>query len=94
MRTIRLFAARHGRGDGEGRSIGLTVGREVSRGPPFQEELMADEPESNGEEVSRENRYMWIAVGVIILIMAGGMGINMLVHHDTNAATETSAPHE
>ena len=36
---------------------------------------------------------MWIAVGVIVLIIVGGMGINMLVHHETNADTvETSSP--
>ena len=38
---------------------------------------------------------MWIAVGVIVLIMAGGMGINMLVHRDTSTnpvETSTSQP--
>jgi hypothetical protein len=56
---------------------------------------MANESEPNPADVSRENRYMWIAVAVIVLVMAGGMGVNMLVHHDTNASpTETSAPSE
>jgi hypothetical protein len=56
---------------------------------------MANEPEPNADESSKENRYMWIAVGVIVLAMAGGMGINMLVHHDTNASpTATSTPSE
>ena len=40
------------------------------------------------EEVNtNETKYMWIAVGVIMLIILGGMGINMLVHHETNADT-------
>ena len=30
---------------------------------------------------------MWIAVGVIVLIIVGGMGINMLVHKETSADT-------
>ena len=38
------------------------------------------------EEVNtNETKYMWIAVGVIVVIILGGMGINMLVHHETNA---------
>ena len=32
-------------------------------------------------------KYMWIAVGVIVLIILGGMGINMLVHKETSAET-------
>jgi hypothetical protein len=40
------------------------------------------------EEVnSNENKYMWIAVGVIVVVILGGMGINMLVHKDTSADT-------
>ena len=35
----------------------------------------------------RDDRYMWIAVGVIVIGLLGGMGINMLVHHETNADT-------
>jgi hypothetical protein len=31
---------------------------------------------------SHETRNMWIAVAVILAILLGGMGINMLVHHD------------
>ena len=38
-----------------------------------------------------EMRIMWIASAVLVLILLGGMGINMLMHHDTSAATpETS----
>ena len=45
------------------------------------------------DEASNENKYMWIAVGVIVVVILGGMGINMLVHHETNAETvETSSP--
>jgi flagellar basal body-associated protein FliL len=40
---------------------------------------------------TREMRMMWIAAAVIVVVLIAGMGINMLVHHDTNAATpETS----
>jgi flagellar basal body-associated protein FliL len=35
----------------------------------------------------REMRMMWIATAVVVLVILGGMGINMLMHHDTNAAT-------
>jgi flagellar basal body-associated protein FliL len=34
-----------------------------------------------------EMRVMWIITAVIVLGLLGAMGINMLVHHDTNAAT-------
>jgi len=38
------------------------------------------------DQASRnETKYMWIAVGIIVVIILGGMGINMLVHHETNA---------
>jgi hypothetical protein len=60
---------------------------------------MANQSEPNTEEISRENRYMWIAVGIIVVILAGGMGINMLVHKDTVAApaettTTTTTPQQ
>jgi 3-deoxy-D-arabino-heptulosonate 7-phosphate (DAHP) synthase len=39
----------------------------------------------------QEMRVMWIAAAAIAALILGAMGINMLVHHDTNAATpETS----
>ncbi len=39
----------------------------------------------------REMRMMWIFSAVVVVVILAGMGINMLVHHDTNAATpETS----
>jgi flagellar basal body-associated protein FliL len=53
-----------------------------------QNQPKAGEEQSN----SSETKMMWIAVGVIVLIIVGGMGINMLIHHDTNAAVETSSP--
>jgi hypothetical protein len=34
-----------------------------------------------------DDRYMWIAVAIIVVGLLGGMGINMLVHHDTNTET-------
>jgi flagellar basal body-associated protein FliL len=47
--------------------------------------MASQEEERAREEASNENKYMWIAVGVIAVIILGGMGINMLVHHETNA---------
>jgi hypothetical protein len=62
----------------------------------FPEESMANQNQlnTNEDEAARnETKMMWIAVGVIVLIIVGGMGINMLVHHDTSASTvETSSP--
>ena len=46
-------------------------------------------PEQNDDK--REMRMMWIASAVVVLLILGAMGINMLVHHETSAATsETS----
>jgi flagellar basal body-associated protein FliL len=47
---------------------------------------MTNENESEGN--NHESRNMWIAVAVIIVLLVGGMGVNMLVHHD--APTETA----
>jgi hypothetical protein len=44
-----------------------------------------DETESN----NNENRNMWIAVGVIVVLLVGGMGINTLVHHEPATTPET-----
>jgi hypothetical protein len=55
-----------------------------------EEEVMAnqDKPSVNENEVDRsDDRYMRIAVGVIMIGLLGGMGINMLVHHESNAET-------
>jgi flagellar basal body-associated protein FliL len=42
---------------------------------------------------SKETRFMWIAVAVVVVILLGGMGINMLVHKETSAGTvETGNP--
>jgi hypothetical protein len=35
----------------------------------------------------REMRMMWIASAIVVLVILGAMGINMLVRHDTNTAT-------
>jgi hypothetical protein len=60
-----------------------------------------DKPNATNEEYNdrNETKYMWIAVGVIVVIILGGMGINMLVHHETNAepaeiSTSQSAPQQ
>jgi hypothetical protein len=49
--------------------------------------------QDENESISKENRNMWIAVGVIVVLLAGGMGINMLVHRDAGTDTaQTSSP--
>ncbi len=46
-------------------------------------------PDQNNDK--REMRMMWIFTAAVVLLILGAMGINMLVHHETNAATpETS----
>ena len=46
---------------------------------------------TNQHNDKREMRMMWIASAAVVLVILAGMGINMLMHHDTNAATpETS----
>ena len=48
-----------------------------------------DKPNVSEEEYNARNetKYMWMAVGIIVVIILGGMGINMLVHHETSAET-------
>jgi hypothetical protein len=45
-----------------------------------KEESMADQDERNTEK--SEMRVMWIMTGVIVLIILGMMGWNMLTHPD------------
>ncbi len=55
-----------------------------------------DKPDVNdnaANEARSDNRMMWISTAVIVLIIVGGMGINMLIHHDTGTnPVETSSP--
>jgi hypothetical protein len=39
------------------------------------------------ERDKREMRIMWIFSAVIVLMILGGMGANMLFHHDTSSDT-------
>jgi len=53
--------------------------------------MMTNQHES--EINSNETRNMWIAVAVIVGLLLGGMGINILVHHDTSTDdVETHSP--
>jgi hypothetical protein len=57
---------------------------------------MADEDEkitrlSDVERDKREQRAMWIFSAVIVLLIVGGMGANMLFHHDKGAGTDISS---
>jgi flagellar basal body-associated protein FliL len=52
-----------------------------------QEEAMADKTEPD------DTRLMWIAGLAIIVLLVGGMGINMLIHHNSEAQpAEVSNP--
>jgi len=51
-----------------------------------------NQSDTNEDAAARsETKMMWIAVGVIVVIIFGGMGINLIVHHDT-PTVETSSP--
>lgn len=39
----------------------------------------------------REQRAMWIFSGVIVLLILGGMGANMLFHKDKGTGTDISS---
>jgi hypothetical protein len=43
-------------------------------------------PDQNDDK--RETRMIWIASAAIAPLILGAMAINMLVHHDTSAATQ------
>ena len=50
---------------------------------------MSNQNEPTEEEIAnarRENRFMYISVGIVVVLLLGGMGINMLIHKDTNAS--------
>jgi len=74
---------------------GETASFAASSGHAFgREERSMTNP--NGPDADKESssdvRLMWISVAVIILIIVGGMGINMMIHRDSNATTvETTA---
>ena len=42
---------------------------------------MTNLDQENSEK--KDSRVMWIATAVIVLLLLGGMGANMLFHHDT-----------
>jgi hypothetical protein len=70
------------------------VGRLASGGTKMASQ---DKPNESDEEYNDTNemKYMWIAVGVIVMVILGGMGINMLVHKESSAETvemSTSQP--
>jgi hypothetical protein len=57
---------------------------------------MADEEEkitqlSDTQRDKREQRAMWIFSAVIVLLILGGMGANMLFHHDKGTGTDISS---
>jgi hypothetical protein len=51
-------------------------------------------PDQNDDK--REMRMMWIASAAVLLLILGAMGINVLIHHGTSAATveTTQSPTE
>jgi flagellar basal body-associated protein FliL len=57
--------------------------------PKKEEEAMADQRDPNTEK--SEMRVMWIGSIVIVLLLLGAMGINMLIAHGTStSSTEAS----
>ena len=47
-----------------------------------------DKPGVKDPELDRsDDRYLGIAVAVMVVGLSGGMGINIFVHHDTNTET-------
>ena len=46
---------------------------------------------SDAQRNKREQRAMWIFSAVIVLLILGGMGANMLFHKDKGAATDISS---
>jgi hypothetical protein len=42
-------------------------------------------PKQNDDK--SEMRMMWIASAAVVLLILGAMGINLLIHHGTSAAT-------
>lgn len=52
-----------------------------------------DVNDNSANEARSDNRMMWISTVVIVVVILGGMGINMLIHHDTSAnPVTTSSP--
>jgi len=48
---------------------------------------MTDQENQDVEAETKSMRAMWIASAAIVVLIVGAMGINMLIHHDTNAGT-------
>ena len=62
----------------------------LARLSPIKEETMTNRDEQKIEKSG--NLAMWITTAVIILVLVGGMGINYLMHRDTNTGpTDTSS---
>jgi flagellar basal body-associated protein FliL len=51
-------------------------------------------PDNSEQEARSDNRMMWISSIVILVIILGGMGINMFIHQDSSAnpVTTSSSP--
>jgi hypothetical protein len=56
---------------------------------PEAEETMTNQNDPNSEK--NDMRIMWIASAVIVALILGAMGINMLVTHDTTGSIQTSS---
>jgi flagellar basal body-associated protein FliL len=69
------------------RGRGYVAWGERRRALPKEEESMTNDPNTEKNEM----RVMWIGSAAIVLLILGAMGINMLLSHNTSAAsTETS----
>ena len=50
-----------------------------------------DEEDDVAERNRRDQRAMWIFSAVVVLIIVGGMGANMLFHKEQPASTDISS---
>jgi hypothetical protein len=55
---------------------------------PKEEETMTNQNDPNSEK--NDMRVMWIASAVIVALILGAMGVNMLIAHDTTGSVQTS----
>jgi hypothetical protein len=66
--------------------LGLAQAGPVSL--PKAEETMTNQNDPNSEK--NDMRVMWIASAVIVVLILGAMGVNMLMTHDTTGSAQTS----
>jgi hypothetical protein len=74
-----------------GRGLDAALWGLAQSGPvslPKEEETMTNENDPNSEK--NDMRVMWIASAVIVALILGAMGVNMLMTHDTTGSIQTT----